>query len=198
MTDIDLSNIQKIILWTIVSLCLALALVFIVKFDSILTTMGNFLIVNNMPQKADVIIVLGGSSGDRVTYGATLYKSGYADKVLLAGNQIGMEKQALSQGIPESAILLEDQSQTTFENAKYSLKIVQDQGYKSAIVVTSPYHTRRASIIFAQFFKGIHLTICPVPYNPAMAQRWWKYSNSREFVISEYLKLVWHYLFEWR
>ena len=182
-------------MWTVVSICMALVLAFILNFDSILTAMGNYLIVNEAPQKADVIIVLNGSY-DRVPYAATLYKSGYADKVLLSGDTRYMTQQALSLGIPQSALLLENQSQTTFENAEYSLKIVQDQGYKSAIVVTDWYHTRRASIIFAHFFKGIHLTFCPVPYNPVITQSWWKNSNSREFVISEYLKLGYYYLVE--
>jgi uncharacterized SAM-binding protein YcdF (DUF218 family) len=182
-------------MWTVVSICMALVLAFILNFDSILTAMGNYLIVNEAPQKADVIIVLNGSY-DRVPYAATLYKSGYADKVLLSGDTRYMTQQALSLGIPQSALLLENQSQTTFENAEYSLKIVQDQGYKSAIVVTDWYHTRRASIIFAHFFKGINLTFCPVPCNPAITQSWWKNSNSREFVISEYLKLGYYYLVE--
>ena len=107
-----------------------------------------------------------------------------------------MTQQALSQGIPKNALLFEDQSQSTFENAKYTLKMVQNQGYTTVIVVTSSYHTRRTSIIFTHFFKGIHLTICSVPYHPTMAQSWWKDNNSRQFVISEYLKLVWYYLIQ--
>ena len=118
-------------------------------------------------------------------------------KVLLSGSGRYMMRQALSQGIPESSILLEDRSLSTFENAKYSLKIMQDQGNKSAIIVTSPYHTRRASIIFAQFFKEIQLTICPVPYDPAITHGWLENFYSIQFFISEYEKLVWHYLFEW-
>ena len=168
-----------------------------IKFDSILTAIGNFLVVNEEPQKADVIIVLGGSSGDRVAYGAKLYQSGYANKILLSSSERNMPQQAFSLGIPKKSILLEDQSTTTFENARYSIKIVRDQGYKTAIVVTSPYHTRRTSIIFTQFFKGIDLTICSVPYDSAMTNNWWKDSYSTQFVMTEYLKLVWHYLFEW-
>ena len=153
------------------------------------------MIVNEAPQKADVIIVLAGDpSGSRVAYGAELYNEGYAGNILLSGDEVDMTQQALSDGIPESAIILEDESQTTFKNAQFSIKLVNDQGYKSVIVVTSQYHTRRASIIFAHFFKGIHLTVCAVPYDTATAHSWWKYSNSRNFVISEYLKLAWYYL----
>ena len=135
---------------------------------------------------------------DRVAYAARLYASGYADKVILSGGGWGMDRQALSSGIPQNAILIEAQSMTTFENAKYSYKIGHDQGFKSAIVVTSPFHTKRSSIIFTRVCKGIDLTICSVPYDPVIAQKWWHDSYATQFVISEYLKLAWHYLLEWK
>jgi uncharacterized SAM-binding protein YcdF (DUF218 family) len=190
------------VLGILVSVCLAIVLLSIINFDSILTSVGSFLIVDQQPKKADVIIVLGGGkNNDRVIHGVELYKSGYAERILLSdGNTISnrtMKQKALSLGVPESAILQEDQSRTTFENAKYSLKIVQALGYKSAIVVTTSYHTRRSSIIFKQVFKGIDIIVCATSYDPDITHRWWKDSYSSEFVISEYLKMVWHYLFEW-
>lgn len=108
-----------------------------------------------------------------------------------------MKQKALSLGLPASAILQEDQSRTTFENAKYSFKIVQNLGFKSAIVVTSSYHTRRSRIIFNQVFKGTEVIVSAAPYDCALINRWWKDSYSTEFVTAEYLKMVWHYLFEW-
>ena len=107
-----------------------------------------------------------------------------------------MTQMALDAGIPSSSIIRENQSGTTFENARYSLMIVKDQGYKSVLVVTSPYHTRRAGIIFHHFFQDIDVTICAVPYDPAMTRSWWKQEDSARFVITEYLKMVWHYLVE--
>jgi len=159
--------------------------------------MANFLIVNEVPQKSDVIIVISGDSANRLTYGAKLFQAGYADKVILSGFGKDEIQWFVSLGIPEGSILLENQARTTFENAKYSFKIVQDQGYKSAILVTSPYHTRRCSMIFNQFFKGINLKICPIPYEPAMTHNWWKDTYSARIIISEYLKMVWYYLFQW-
>jgi uncharacterized SAM-binding protein YcdF (DUF218 family) len=191
-TDKELSKIRKIVYWTLFPMCLALVLVLVFSFNSVLTSIGSFLIVDQQPEKADVIIVLGGGY-DRVPYGVKLYQSGYAEKVLLSGgntlNNRIMKQKALSLGVPESAILQEDQSRTTFENAKYSLKIVQALGFKSAIVVTSSYHTRRSSIIY--------VIISAAPYDPAMTHRWWEDSFSTEFIASEYLKMGWHYLFEW-
>ncbi len=158
--------------------------------------MWNLLIVNEEPKPVDVIIVL--SSGeDRVEHGVRLYQQGYANKILFTGGgSRKMKVQAMSLGIKEDQILLEEKSRTTFENAKYSIEIIRAQGFQSAIIVTSPTHTRRVSIIFSQFFKGIDLTICSVPYDLSIAYKWWKDRNTADEVITEYLKLIWYYLFE--
>lgn len=158
--------------------------------------MWNLLIVNEEPKPVDVIIVLSGGE-DRVEHGVRLYQQGYANKILFTGGgSQKMKEQAMSLGIKEDQILLEGKSRTTFENAKYSIEIIRAQGFQSAIIVTSPTHTRRANIIFSQFFKGVDLTICSVPYDLSIADKWWKDRNTAEVVITEYLKLIWHYLFE--
>jgi uncharacterized SAM-binding protein YcdF (DUF218 family) len=107
-----------------------------------------------------------------------------------------MTQQALFLGIPKNSIISEEQSGTTFQNAKYSFNIVKQQGYKSAIVVTSAYHTLRTSIIFKQFFKDVDLTICAVPCGRAIPTSWCKDRYLARFFIFEYLKLIWHFLFE--
>lgn len=48
---------RKILFWILVSSFLALVLVFVFSFDSALTSVGSFLIVDQQPEKADVIIV---------------------------------------------------------------------------------------------------------------------------------------------
>jgi hypothetical protein len=79
-----LPKIDKITICKVSAICLALALIFVMKFDSVASTMGNFLIVNDAPQKSDMIIVLAGVSGDRIRYATKLYHLGYADTVLLS------------------------------------------------------------------------------------------------------------------
>ena len=164
--------------------------------------MEKFLIVNEEPKPVDVIIVLGGGTKERVGHGVRLYQSGYADKILLTGGsrwEIAiaeiMERQALSLGVTKDDILLEKESLSTYENAKYTLEIMRAEKFKSAILVTSPYHSKRASIIFQRFFKGIDLTTCPVPYDSSKTSKWWKDRYRARDIVSEYLKLVWYYLF---
>jgi uncharacterized SAM-binding protein YcdF (DUF218 family) len=186
---------KKGLFWIIISsICLILILATGFEYKSILKSLWTFLVVNEEPKPADVIIVL--SSGtDRVEEGVTLYNLGYASKILFSGDGANnMAIQAESLGIPQNNILIENNSESTFENAKYSAAIMEAQEFKSAIVVTSPYHTRRASILFANFFRRWNLTICSVPFPPSTASNWWKNPNLERDVISEYVKLGLHYI----
>jgi len=189
--------------WIIVSLCLTLVFVFMLQGNKLPSVLENFLIIDEEPKPADVIIVLGGGSGERVDYGVRLYQSGYATKLLLTGGPCGwetteakfMERLALSLGVPKDNILLEEESLSTYENARYTLEIMRAKKFESAILVTSPYHTKRASMIFRRFFIGIDLTTCSVPYNSSDPGNWWLDSRRVRDVASEYLKLGWYYLF---
>jgi uncharacterized SAM-binding protein YcdF (DUF218 family) len=159
--------------------------------------MWNFLVVNQTPKPSDIIVVLSGGGYERVDYGVKLLQQGYADELLTSGGSSeNLRLRAVSLGVPGDHILVENKSGTTFGNAKYSSKIIRAEGFKSVIVVTSPYHTRRARMLFEEFSQGWDLTICAVPYDPAVATDWWKDSNLFRIVISEYLKFGWHFLFE--
>ena len=56
-----------------------------------------------------------------------------------------MKRYLLEQGVPESDIILEDQSTTTFENLRFSKAIIDSrEGRKYTALVTSNYHVYRA------------------------------------------------------
>jgi uncharacterized SAM-binding protein YcdF (DUF218 family) len=176
--------------------CVYVILIFIVglEFKTMSKNMWNYLIVNENPKPADVIIVLVGDTG-RIQEGVRLYQLGYANKILITAVGAGMiAEQAQSLGVARDDIIWEEKAWTTFGEAKYSSEVMGANGFRSAIVVTSPYHTRRASIIFGQLFKGWNITICSVPYDSSAPSNWWKNPQTATAVISEYLKLGLHYL----
>jgi len=161
----------------------------------ILPGIWNFLLLDEEPRQSDVIIVLSGDTG-RFEYGLDLYKKRYSDYILFAGGAApSMRRQALSSGIEEDHILLDSRSNSTFENARNSVAIMRDNNLKYAIVVTSGYHTKRASVIFGDFLPRSDLTICAIPGGPTR-DNWWKDKETIMAVVSEYLKLIYHYLFE--
>jgi len=189
-----MSKAQKRIFRAGVSICFILVIIIGLEFKTISKILWNYLIVNEEPKPADVIIVLIGDKG-RLEEGVRLYQLGYAHKILFTavGAQM-MSTQAQSLGIPQDNILMEEKAWTTFGEAKCSAEVMRVKGFNSAIVVTSPYHTRRASIIFGQFFKEWNLTICSVPDDSTAPSTWWKEPHTATAVIDEYLKLALHYL----
>lgn len=51
-------------------------------------------------------------------------------------------------GVPENRIIKEERSRDTQENARFSLKICGEKGYKKIILLTSAYHMPRAVLLF--------------------------------------------------
>ncbi len=124
--------------------------------------------------KADAIVLLGGMtrgvvpgtgvpdlSGnvDRLLHAAALYKAGKAPILLLTGGNapgfepeaVSMKKILLALGIPDEAMVLEEASRNTWQNAEYSSAVLQARAIKKILLVTSAYHMRRASLEFARF-----------------------------------------------
>lgn len=59
-----------------------------------------------------------------------------------------MKYYAVKQGIPVDKIIIEERSLHTTENAKYTFDILKKYNWNSMILVTSPFHQRRAYISF--------------------------------------------------
>ena len=172
-----------------------------------LALMGKLLIKSDPLSKADIIIVLAGEQGERVQYGVELYKQGYADKILFSGGSIvdfpGVEKitwaglmkgYATLLGVPENAIILQDESKSTQEDALFSFRLLQNQNFYSVILVTSPYHSRLAYLIFKQIFKYIEIHSAPVANSWYDANSWWKNFKGRYQVAREYFAYLWYFL----
>lgn len=126
-----------------------------------------------LPQ-ADAIVILGGAlrapnfprpsvevmeTGDRVLYGARLYREGKAPIIIASGGRIDwlggqasesadMETLLMTLGVPQAAILQEPDSLNTHENAVNVQKILAERGIKRVLLVTSAMHMPRSLAIF--------------------------------------------------
>ena len=114
---------------------------------------GYYLSPQDELTSADAIVVIsGGETRARVREASRLYREGYAPKVVYSGaaragdvsNALSMSRWAAEDGVPAEAGILEEKSETTRENAERVAQVVAEQGFKSIILVTSPYHQRRA------------------------------------------------------
>lgn len=169
----------------------------------LLQFIGDWLVVRDEPEDADAIVVLSGEKGERVKHAAKLFKLRYAGKIILTGGpgQSGypeanlMKTHAMSLGMDESAIITECRASSTYQNALYVKKIADDAGFKKIILVTSPYHSRRALMHFERRFgNDVKILSCPAVesrFNPVM---WWKRQTDIELLSLEYISFVWHIL----
>lgn len=114
----------------------------------------------------DAIIVLGAAVWPdgrpspalerRLQHAADLFKTGTAQYLLLTGG-LGrhppseacvMQQLAVAAGVPASQIIIEDQSHSTFDSALSCAHILQEKGWKEALLVTDGYHLPRALFTF--------------------------------------------------
>lgn len=56
-------------------------------------------------------------------------------------------------GVPSDALLTEDSSFHTRENAEYVLALLKERGMQTIILVTSPFHQKRTYLTFARVFQ---------------------------------------------
>lgn len=115
-------------------------------------------------ENADVIIILGAGVWEngpspalraRTNHAAELLKQGYAEHVILSGGlgdyppseAEAMKEILLQLGISPEQLFLEDQAVNTVENIKYSKEIMDQQGWKTALIVSDTFHLKRALFV---------------------------------------------------
>ena len=116
----------------------------------------------------DAIVVLGaplapggGTTAvldERIAAAAALYRAGGGSRVVAAGGMTGAprpEAHAIAEGlrtagIPDAALVVEDVSRTTAENAREVARRLAPLGARRVWLVTQPFHGRRAALLFAR------------------------------------------------
>ena len=153
---------------------------------------------------ADAIVaVSGGDTKARTDEAIKLYQNGWAPKLILSGaaqdksgpsNAAAMGRQAEAAGVPSDAIILEDQSETTQQNAEKTQTIFEENGIGSVILVTSAYHERRASLEFAARSKNVLVRRHPVASDGQWSGWWWLTPQGWYLALSEIFKIIAFYI----
>jgi len=165
---------------------------------------ARFLIVSETAQRSDVIIIPSGTEdGGRIRYGVSLYKKGFAPKMLLSGSSYLVEKTgidlmkvyALSLGVSEGDIWADHDSGSTVENALIAKEIVNKNNCRSVLVVTSPTHSKRTKLVFNKIFPkeiSVRVSCDPSTFD---VKNWWKIPAKAREVGYEYFVFLYYFLF---
>jgi len=132
--------------------------------------------------QADIIVLLGGAvrgdvhmgtlgdlsqQADRLVHAVALQKAGKAPRVLVTGGaEAGNRSEAeimrdllVVMGVPAKAILLEEASRNSYDNAVHTAAMLRQMGADRILLVTSAFHMRRSVAVFAA--QGV--TVIPAP-----------------------------------
>ena len=175
---------------------------------------GTWLVKESVPSHADALVLLMGNFTDRVLKTADLYRSGIADRVIIAEESMGGYKGLTDRGVKiishtsqavrslvalgvpaDSITILPGDARSTLDEAV----IVRDYigtnpGLDTLILVSSPYHLRRSSVIFGKAFKEAGLTVFTGTsgsgtYTGFDADRWWRSKEDIQHVLTEVIKI---------
>lgn len=164
----------------------------------LLMAIGDFLVVEEEDLRpADLIHALGGNF-ERLDYAIFLYQNGYAPRLFITGSDdaIAYRSYVIGRGVPaEDVAPASSQAINTYQEAQELKQFLgEESSVQSVIVVSSPYHMRRARWAFRRVLgERVRLQFAPVPFpvSPA-ARRWWTNPTTRKSVLSEYVKILYY------
>lgn len=185
-------------------------LIFVIGGLSIYLTPNDLANCNGRPTgtgdcvPADAIVaVSGGDTAARTREAVNLYHNGWAPKLIFSGaaqdksgpsNAAVMKREALNAGVPNDAIIIEEQGETTKQNAEKTRNILAENNISSVILVTSGYHQRRAGLEFAKRTGDVDVRNHPVARDNQWSSTWWLTPTGWYLALGEFFKIIIFYM----
>lgn len=173
---------------------------------------GTYLVVQQPLEHADAIVVLAGARAERWLEAVDLFRAGWAPRIVVSrGRSEDAEARLIAMGIrfpqdadlvrdamlqmhvpPDAIILLPESLDNTAQEAASARRMAAASGWSRIIVVTSKYHSRRASYAFDREFRDapIGVLMRTTRYDSSAPARWWTSRQDVRYVTSELQKLA--------
>lgn len=182
-------SLATALLWTLISLLMVLSsavgeYLLVRPLESPYLSLGSeeLIHVRDNDEKTAIVILSGGiirndktkeveigeATLKRLFGGFKVYQETGFPICVSGGMEPGAKGQTLAEvmgetlkeiGVSQDKIIYENKSRTTWENAEYSIKLLESQGFKRIILVTDAVHMRRS----VECFSGRGVEIIPFP-----------------------------------
>ena len=166
------------------------------------------------PQPADAIVVFAGGVGEsgtagvgvqeRVARAVDLYRSGYAPAILFSSGYVFtlreaevMKAIAVANGVPPEAVLLEQAAANTYQNVTNTTRILDERGWRRILLVSSPYHMRRALLTWRKAAPQIAVTPTPPAQSEFYRHETGASLDQIRGIAHEYAAIVQYWLKGW-
>jgi len=180
--------------------------------NKIISDISDYIFVADKPQKVDAIFLPGGSFPELPEYAAQLYHKGYTRFLVPSGGISikrdkwqGVSSKAdiytgnynsdceffadvlIRNGVNKEAIIYENQSQHTRDNAFLSRKVVDEMGLevKTAMIVCKAFHARRCLMLYQMAFPDVEFIVCPVHCYNITKNNWFTTEKGIDRVLGE-------------
>ena len=181
-----------------------ISLLVIIGFYFLLRAMGGYLIIADDLKQMDAVVVLSGGGLSRREEGAKLFKERYAKIFVLTetGETVSdlgvnystvLKQEAIQMGIPDDGILItQEHANNTLEEAIAVKQLLENSELKSAVIITDPFHTRRARMLFQDVFEDtdIDINVRPVIGSWYRSDTWFASKRGWEATVQEYLRII--------
>ncbi len=144
---------------------------------------------------SEYAIVFGNSKliKERVTTSVNAYKNGRIKKIIYTGGTNGvsnsdnslipeavkMKELAVTLGVSEEDIIIEEKANNTFENINNSMKLIPGDT-KHIIIITSEFHLKRCMAIIKKNYPNISITMIPSYDGETDRDNWFSSDNSKD------------------
>lgn len=192
------------VLFSLIATVAALMVLFVLYLarHPIFRLFGEAWVVEDTLERSDAIIVLSDDNfyADRATRAVQVYRQGLGPVVIASGRRLRpyagiaelMEHDLIERGVPKDKIMrVAHDADSTREEALALAKVVAQKKWRSVIVVTSNYHTRRARYIFSHVLPaGTKARITGAPDGDFDPERWWEKRISVKELLREMAAMI--------
>ena len=174
-----------------------------------LSLTASWLVNQDPPEKADAIVILAGDPA-RAFHAADLYSSGFAQKIYISRpirlpshrllDKLGVpfpyheeiDRQVLlRKGVPDKDIsIFPSPAASTVDEANILARLIEGRKVR-LLLVTSPYHVRRAGMVFRDLLANADIRVVATPYETFPGQ-WWKNQDAARNVVLELTKILFY------
>lgn len=173
-----------------------------------------FIFLEDLPEKADLIIVPGNTWPQPARRAAALYHEGMAPYIVVSGRYSkGQQTFAgaacegdrykgaymteadfltdvlIREGVPEKAVLQERKAEFTLENARYIRKLLEEKKMtvKKALICCQAFHARRCRMYFEYVFQDtdVEFLMCPAVTQGISRCSWMESQKGLDTVLGE-------------
>lgn len=194
---------------------LLLAGVYGLLFHTPLLWLAGEALVSRAPaQAADAIMVfavegepafVGASFQKRALDALALYRAGHAPRIFVSSSKDSSVSEAeiirallVGQGVPAQAIwVLAGKTHSTAEGVRLSADVLRQHGVRQALLLTSPYISLRAQLVWRKLAPDLTVLAQPAVDNPPPEPTWQTNLRTARAIAYEYLALAYYHWKGW-